>query len=93
MKDQAGHTCDIEFSSVGPTVEFMALIYKWFLIMDVSNCVQHLHLKLSDVRQFDIAEDDRLEWLQETFLAYMGELKRQSPPEFFFFLPKKLFMH
>lgn len=24
MKDQAGHTCDVKFGNVGPTVEFMS---------------------------------------------------------------------
>lgn len=92
MKDQAGHTCDIASSFIGPTVEFMGLIYRWYLIMGVCNCVQYLHLKLPDVRQFDNAKDDRLERLQGTFRVYRELLKRQSPPERFF-LARKPFTH
>lgn len=43
MKDQAGHTCDIEFAPVGPTVEFIKMMCKWIAVMDVSNTRQHIH--------------------------------------------------
>ncbi|KAH7961100.1 hypothetical protein HPB52_002467 [Rhipicephalus sanguineus] len=50
MKDHAGHTCDAKFASVGPTVEFMNNVSRWFTLMDVSNCHQHIHQNYPDTR-------------------------------------------
>ncbi|KAH7948508.1 hypothetical protein HPB52_023597 [Rhipicephalus sanguineus] len=36
LKDQAGHICDLDFASAGPTTEFMKMMQKWFTLMDVS---------------------------------------------------------
>ncbi|KAH7965348.1 hypothetical protein HPB49_006266 [Dermacentor silvarum] len=36
LKDQAGHTCDLEFASAGPTIKFMEAMQKWFTLMDRS---------------------------------------------------------
>ncbi|KAH7974015.1 hypothetical protein HPB49_008410 [Dermacentor silvarum] len=83
LKDQAGHTCDAKFASVGPTVEFMANMYRWFVLMDVSNCQQHIHQNNPDTRQFSDAEDPRLHWLELVFLEYVEILKEASRPENF----------
>ncbi|KAH7978666.1 hypothetical protein HPB49_006330 [Dermacentor silvarum] len=40
LQEQAGHTCDASFSGVGPTVQFMDTVQRWFVLMDVSNCTQ-----------------------------------------------------
>ncbi|KAL1482467.1 hypothetical protein MTO96_033775 [Rhipicephalus appendiculatus] len=75
LRDQAGHSCDIEFASVGPTVEFMEAIHKWFTCMDVSNVQQHIHRNDEDARQFSDTDDPRLEWLEGEFLFYIEQLK------------------
>ncbi|CAN7975837.1 unnamed protein product [Ixodes persulcatus] len=83
LKNQAGHTCDAEFASVGPTVTFMKCVHKWFTIMDVSNCQQHIHLNNEDGRQFTDIDDARLDWLETVFLEYIQDLKNGSRPENF----------
>ncbi|KAH9365035.1 hypothetical protein HPB48_007960 [Haemaphysalis longicornis] len=84
LKDQAGHTCDIEFATAGPTIHFMKMIQKWFTLMDVSNCQKHIHLNNADARQFTTADDERLEWLELVFLTYIEDLKDESLAENFF---------
>ncbi|KAL1439171.1 hypothetical protein MTO96_047387 [Rhipicephalus appendiculatus] len=81
LRDQAGHSCDIEFASVGPTVEFMEAIHKWFTCMDVSNLQQHIHRNDEDARQFSDTDDPRLEWLEGEFLFYIEQLKTRSRAE------------
>lgn len=66
MKGQAGHTSDIEFSAVGPTVQCIEGMHKWFSLMDVSNTQQHTHKNDPDTRQFSDPNDARLDWLEET---------------------------
>ncbi|XP_064485417.1 uncharacterized protein LOC135397753 [Ornithodoros turicata] len=77
LEQQAGHTCDASFSQVGETVEFMDTMHRWFLLMDVSNCTQHIHQNYADTKQYLCETDERLEWLESTFLEYLGELKSQ----------------
>lgn len=81
LKDQAGHTCDVKFVCVGPTVEFMSNVYRWFVLMDVSNCQQHIHQNNPDTRQFSDPEDPRLHWLELIFLEYIKIMKEASPAE------------
>ncbi|KAH7939554.1 hypothetical protein HPB52_013674 [Rhipicephalus sanguineus] len=50
MKYHAGHTCDAKFAGVGPTVEFMNNVSRWFSLMDASNCQQHIHQNYPDTR-------------------------------------------
>lgn len=83
MKDQAGHTCDVDFASVEPTVEFMKTMHRWFLLMDVSNCKQHIHLNHPDTKQFSSPCDERLDWLEIVFIEYLLELKKNSLPQNF----------
>ncbi|KAH7981571.1 hypothetical protein HPB49_025555 [Dermacentor silvarum] len=75
LQEQAGHTCDASFAGVGPTVQFMDTVHRWFVLMDVSNCTQHLHQKNADCKQFESAGDERLIWLETSFLDYLADLK------------------
>ncbi|KAH6928051.1 hypothetical protein HPB50_010893 [Hyalomma asiaticum] len=79
LKDQAGHSCDLDFASAGATIEFMKMMQKWFTIMDVSNFQQHIHCNNEDARPFTDVDDPRLEWLETVFLGYVEELKNESP--------------
>ncbi|KAH6948106.1 hypothetical protein HPB50_022975 [Hyalomma asiaticum] len=81
MKDQAGHTCHLKFANVGPTVEFMSNMYRWFVLMDVSNCQQHIHQNNPDAKEFYDPEDVRLHWLELIFLEYVEDLKEASSQE------------
>ncbi|KAG0443010.1 hypothetical protein HPB47_015386 [Ixodes persulcatus] len=81
MKDQAGHTCDVGFASVEPTVEFMKTMHRWFLLMNVSNSKQHIHLNHPDAKQFSSPCDERLDWLEIAFIEYLLELKKNSLPQ------------
>ncbi|KAH6939989.1 hypothetical protein HPB50_023869 [Hyalomma asiaticum] len=77
LQEQAGHTCDASFAGVGPTVQFMDTVHRWFVLMDVSNCTQHIHQKNADCKQFESAGDERLIWLETRFLDYLADLKSQ----------------
>ncbi|KAH7937463.1 hypothetical protein HPB49_012611 [Dermacentor silvarum] len=77
LQEQAGHTCDASFAGVGPTVQFMDTVHRWFVLMDVSNCTQHIHQKNADCKQFESAGDERLIWLETSFLDYLADLKSQ----------------
>ncbi|KAH6948060.1 hypothetical protein HPB50_022770 [Hyalomma asiaticum] len=77
LQEQAGHTCDASFAGVGPTVQFMDTVHRWFVLMDVSNCTQHMHQKNADCKQFESAGDEWLIWLETSFLNYLADLKSQ----------------
>ncbi|KAH6926278.1 hypothetical protein HPB50_016221 [Hyalomma asiaticum] len=83
MKDHAGHTCDAKFADAGPTVEFMKNMCRWFTLMDVSNCQQHIHHNHPDTKEFYDPEDSRLHWLELVFLEYIEDLKATSAPQNF----------
>ncbi|KAH7949904.1 hypothetical protein HPB49_016621 [Dermacentor silvarum] len=42
LQEQAGHTCDASFAGVGPTVEFMDTVHRWFVLMDVCDANMHI---------------------------------------------------
>lgn len=75
LKDQAGHTCDISFAAAGPSIIFMKNFYRWFVLHDCSNTIQHYRQKFPDARHYDNVEDERLEWLQVTLPMYLEDLK------------------
>ncbi|XP_077492721.1 uncharacterized protein LOC144103890 [Amblyomma americanum] len=76
LQEQAGHTCDMSFAAVGPTIKFMDIMHRWFLLMDVSNCAQHIQQKLPDSRQYDSSGDSRLSWLMTSFQSYLQNMQR-----------------
>ncbi|KAH6933263.1 hypothetical protein HPB50_013917 [Hyalomma asiaticum] len=78
MTDQVGHSCDLEFASVEPTIMFIETIHKWFSCMDVSNLQQHIHRNDENARQFGDVNDARLQWLENDLIGYTEELKIQS---------------
>lgn len=82
-QDQAGHTCDVKFTNIGLIVEFMPIMYRWFVQMDVSNRQQHIHLNNRDAREFSDCEDARLHWLELIFLGYTEHLKEASSQDNF----------
>lgn len=75
LREQAGYTCDASFAHVGPTALFTGTMYHWFVLMDVSNCTQHIHQRNPDSKQFEPESNDRLEWLATTFLGYLEDVK------------------
>ena len=66
------------FEDIHETVQFMELVEKWWHIMDVSNTTQGTQQGLPDKLVFYLSDDDRLSWLEETFLPFLEEWKRQS---------------
>ncbi|KAH8031884.1 hypothetical protein HPB51_021073 [Rhipicephalus microplus] len=84
LRDQAGHTSSVSFGVAGQTIIFMQNIDRWFVLHDTSNTTQHIHKKWPDTRQFDDAEDARLEWLEVTLPMYFDELEKscRSQKEF-----------
>lgn len=80
---QAGYTCDVKFTNIGLIVEFMPIMYRWFVQMDVSNRQQHIHLNNRDARGFSDSEDARLYWLELSVLGYTEHLKEASSQDNF----------
>ncbi|KAH6919553.1 hypothetical protein HPB50_029469 [Hyalomma asiaticum] len=78
LKEQAGHSCHPIFAAGGPTIVFMENIYRWFILHDTSNKLQHVHQRFPDVRYYDYPADERLERLEVTFPEYMENLKKQA---------------
>ncbi|KAH7960441.1 hypothetical protein HPB49_019579 [Dermacentor silvarum] len=68
LKDQAGHSCDLEFALAEPTIRFIEVVQKWFACMDVSNLQQHIHCNDENARQFEDIEYPRIQWLENDFL-------------------------
>ncbi|KAH8024181.1 hypothetical protein HPB51_022242 [Rhipicephalus microplus] len=77
LQEQAGHTCDASFAGVGATVQFMDTVHRWLVLMNVSNCTQHIHKKNAGCKQFESAGDERLIWLKTSFPDYLADLKSQ----------------
>ncbi|KAH6937369.1 hypothetical protein HPB50_027265 [Hyalomma asiaticum] len=75
LQEQAGHTCETSFAGVGPTVQFMDTMYRWFVLMDASNCTRHIHQKNAECKQSESAGDERLISLVTSFLDYLADLK------------------
>ncbi|XP_077485881.1 uncharacterized protein LOC144096945 [Amblyomma americanum] len=76
LQEQAGHICDMSFAAVGPTIKFMDIMHRWFLLMDVSNCAQHIQQKQPDSRQYDSSGDSRLSWLMPSFQSCLQSMQR-----------------
>ncbi|KAH6923078.1 hypothetical protein HPB50_021408 [Hyalomma asiaticum] len=57
----------------------MKNIYRWFLLHDTSNTVQHIHQNNPDVQHYGDPDDSRLEWLELSFPMYVEDLKNKSP--------------
>ncbi|KAH7958590.1 hypothetical protein HPB49_003076 [Dermacentor silvarum] len=85
LRSQAGHTSSFSFADAGQTIIFMQNMYRWFVLHDTSNTTQHIHKKWADTRQFDGAEDARLEWLELTLPMHLDKLKKRcgDKKEFF----------
>lgn len=66
------------FSESMDTIEYMKNIQKWFNIHDVSNRTLGVHSKNSDKEQFLKITDERLNWLDKDFPAYLQEVKDES---------------
>ncbi|KAH6920485.1 hypothetical protein HPB50_028529 [Hyalomma asiaticum] len=83
MQTSHADACDAKFADAGPTVEFMKNMCRWFTLMDVSNCQQHIHQNHPDTKEFYDPEDSRLHWLELVFLEYIEDLKATSAPQNF----------
>ncbi|KAG0422555.1 hypothetical protein HPB47_001642 [Ixodes persulcatus] len=81
IKEQAGHTCDVLFALVGPTVDFMLMMHKWFAVMDMSNSQRHIHKNDLGTRHFSDTDDAKLTWRETRFLDYLTKLKNESHPD------------
>ncbi|KAH9361570.1 hypothetical protein HPB48_001447 [Haemaphysalis longicornis] len=70
LREQVAHTCSTSFATVGHTITFMRNFYRWFILLNM-NTTQHPRQKFPDVRHYDDAGDDRLEWLEATMPMYL----------------------
>lgn len=74
----------MQFATVGPTVQFMLMMHKWFAVIDVINSQRHIHKNDPKSWHFSDVDDASLKWLETTFLGYIASLKNESHPENFF---------
>ncbi|XP_064482764.1 uncharacterized protein LOC135395552 [Ornithodoros turicata] len=78
LQEQAGHACDLSFANAASTIKFMEIIHRWFLLMDVSNCTQHIHQNRPECKEYRHTGDERLGWLEDDFLSYLNTMKKES---------------
>ena len=56
----------------------MEHIEKWWHQMDISNTTQWTRKRLENKKPFYSMEDERIQWLEETFLRYLNDWKCHS---------------
>lgn len=61
----------------------METMHRWFVLMHISNCSQHVHKNNPDFKQFDNKNDERLHWLETKFVQYSEDLNWQSTVKHF----------
>jgi hypothetical protein len=59
------------------TVRFIQMFNKFFDIMNSRNLMEATHTRNPNVAAFSSAEDERLTWLNEEFLGYLDEWKKE----------------
>ncbi|KAG0421543.1 hypothetical protein HPB47_002572 [Ixodes persulcatus] len=78
-KMNVGRAVDI-FSPRGclPTVEFMELVYKWFVLHNLKSTTVHVTSRDAMRMPFWSPDDERLSWLQDDCLAYFASWKAST---------------
>jgi hypothetical protein len=84
LKQNAKRFGQFSFLEATATIEFLEIVQKWFNILNVKNTYQHITSRNPDVMHFVSINDDRLDWLQNTFLKYLEEwqLSCEDPAQF-----------
>ncbi|KAH9374400.1 hypothetical protein HPB48_010873 [Haemaphysalis longicornis] len=70
LQGLTGHTGDVSFTNTRPAIRLMETMYRWFLLMDVSNCIQHIHQNQPDCKEYRNTGDERLVWLHGVPRSY-----------------------
>ncbi|KAH7940583.1 hypothetical protein HPB49_002329 [Dermacentor silvarum] len=63
------------FQNCLPTVEFMELVHKWFVLHNIKSTTLHWTSRGAMRMPFYSADDERLSWLENDFLKYFSEWK------------------
>ncbi|KAH7985769.1 hypothetical protein HPB49_026279 [Dermacentor silvarum] len=63
------------FQNCLPTVEFMELVHKWFVLHNIKSTTLHWTSRDAMRMPFYSADDERLSWLENDFLKYFSEWK------------------
>ncbi|XP_064468483.1 uncharacterized protein LOC135379168 [Ornithodoros turicata] len=74
--DSLGHH---GFDDSLPTIEFMELVYKWFVLHNVKSTTRHIFTRDEVRMPFYDADDERLHWLESDVLAYFNVWAATSP--------------
>lgn len=64
------------FENVEPTVQFMEVIHKWISVHDVSSTKEHILKRFPDKKPFYSSTDERLAFIEVTFVNKLQEWKR-----------------
>lgn len=59
------------FENVHPLIEFLTMFYRWWQIHDVCNTSQYIRFRMADKMPFYGPNDERLIWLETTFLPWL----------------------
>lgn len=78
MKFNRAHPNAVFFAEASDTIEFMQMIKKWFDIHDVGNRTLGKHSKNENKEHFLSITDERLNWLETEFPAYLKNIKEES---------------
>ena len=83
------HPKAYEFRNASSTILFMRNVYKWFTIHDIANCHQYIVSRNENRMHFFSLTDERLKWLENDFLQFMGCIKQSSADEKMQYLSKE----
>ncbi|XP_064479605.1 uncharacterized protein LOC135392838 [Ornithodoros turicata] len=84
-----GHHVGISgFGASLPTIEFLEIIFKWFTLHNIKSTNFHIFSRDPMRMPFYCENDERLSWLEDTFLAYINQWKQAAPANTAFLSPE-----
>ena len=60
------------------TAEFCDMMNSFFEMLNIRNNKEHITKLNSNLKPFTSTDDERLEWLQSTFLEYLRKVRRYT---------------
>ena len=66
------------FQDIDATIDFLEKFWRWWEMHDICNRTQYVQQRREDKMPFYSVDDPRLSWLQEDFLNWLDEWKKES---------------
>ncbi|KAG0433043.1 hypothetical protein HPB47_020278 [Ixodes persulcatus] len=71
-----------------PTIEFLETFFKWFTLHNIKSTTHHIFSRDANRMPSYSTDDERLSWLEDTFLEYVNSWKRTAPSVSAFLTPE-----